>query len=232
MALLFPTLPGRGWPVTKTPVFETRIQRSDSGPELRESDFYPGGPVPVGSKTWGGMWKFSLTHEFLRGMAVVASGVTGIPAEAALLQAFYQSCRGPFLPFFFDDPQDDFVTGQAIGTGDGFTTAFQLQRYFGDPTMTTPGFTEAITAPKGATATVYFNGVVQPGGAFYTNAANGMLDFLAPPPGGVAITADFGFWFRCRFSISNLTLEEFMYLWHSVKTLDFQSALGDVTPSP
>lgn len=216
MAIIFPVLPGRGWSVTKTPNFESRIKRADSGRELRASDF--GNPL----------WKFNLVHEFLRGPAI--GGATGY-VEAGILQGVYTSCRGTWAPFFFDDPQDDQALGQALGTGDSLTTQFQLQRYFGDPTFVTLGFTEAITAPKGGAAVIYFNGVVQPTSGYSVSPQTGVVSFLAAPPSGVAITADFNFWFRCRFS-AGFSLEEFMQLWHGVKTLDFQSALGDQTPAP
>ncbi len=37
MALVFPTLPGLAWSVTKSPTFQTRIQRAVSGRELGRS---------------------------------------------------------------------------------------------------------------------------------------------------------------------------------------------------
>ena len=54
MALIFPALPGLSWSVTKTPTFQTRIQRAVSGRELRALDY----PYPL--------WQFALVYDFLR----------------------------------------------------------------------------------------------------------------------------------------------------------------------
>ena len=54
MALIFPTLPGLAWSVTKTPTFQTRIQRAASGRESRALDY----PYPL--------WQFALVYDFLR----------------------------------------------------------------------------------------------------------------------------------------------------------------------
>ena len=54
MALTFPALPGLTWSVTKTPIFQTRIQRAVSGRELRALDY----PYPL--------WQFALVYDFLR----------------------------------------------------------------------------------------------------------------------------------------------------------------------
>jgi len=48
MPLIFPALPGLSWGVTKTPTFQTRIQRAVSGRELRALDY----PYPL--------WQFAL----------------------------------------------------------------------------------------------------------------------------------------------------------------------------
>ena len=54
MALIFPALSGLAWSVTKTPTFQTRIQRAVSGRELRALDY----PYPL--------WQFALVYDFLR----------------------------------------------------------------------------------------------------------------------------------------------------------------------
>ena len=48
MALIFPALPGLAWSVTKTPTFQTRIQRAVSGRELRALDY----PYPLWQFDW------------------------------------------------------------------------------------------------------------------------------------------------------------------------------------
>ena len=62
MALVFPELPGLAWSVTKTPTFQTRIQRAVSGRELRALDY----PFPL--------WQFTLVFAFLRDPRTIANG--------------------------------------------------------------------------------------------------------------------------------------------------------------
>lgn len=54
MTAIFPSLPGQGWSVTKSPRFATRIQRAVSGRELRALDQ----PYPL--------WTWTLTYPLLR----------------------------------------------------------------------------------------------------------------------------------------------------------------------
>src|SRR5579871_1488404 len=118
MTAIFPSLPGLAWSVRKSPHFATRVQRSVSGRTLRLLDQ----PAPV--------WNFTLTWDFLRDSHDVRGGPgpgTGYD-ELRTLMGFFLAQQGRFQPFLFDDPSDDSVTGQAIGTGDGSTRAFQLVR--------------------------------------------------------------------------------------------------------
>ena len=61
MALIFPALPGLAWSVTKSPTFQTRIQRAVSGRELRALDY----PYPL--------WQFTLVFDFLHGLGAAFS---------------------------------------------------------------------------------------------------------------------------------------------------------------
>ena len=100
MALIFPTLPGLAWSVTKTPIFQTRIQRAASGRELRALDY----PYPL--------WQFALVYDFLRDNP--AAGYD----ELRTVLGFFMLCQGAFGKFLFRDPSDCEVTGQQIGIGD------------------------------------------------------------------------------------------------------------------
>ena len=107
---VFPSLPGLAWSVTKTPTFQTRIQRAVSGRELRALDY----PYPL--------WQFTLVFDLLRDNP--AAGYD----ELRTLMGFFMICQGAFGTFLFRDPSDDGVTGQRIGIGNASTTVFQLQR--------------------------------------------------------------------------------------------------------
>jgi uncharacterized protein (TIGR02217 family) len=198
---VLPALLGQGWSVTRTPTFQTRIQRTVSGRELRALDY----PYPL--------WQFSLVYDVLRDAA---------PPQADLrtLMGFVMACQGAFATFLYDDPTDDQATGAALGTGDSATIVFQLQRFFGPAGGI--GFTEPITAPNTVGA-VYLNGVIQPRANWSVDPATGLVTFTAPPSAGRTVTADFSFYFRCRFMSDAYSFENFMYRLWSLKKLDFIS---------
>jgi len=234
---VFPVLAGQGWSVKKTPTWQTRIQRAVSGRELRVLDY----PYPL--------WRFELTYEALGdnlgqnpppppptpaifasaslNAGLSAGAVTAIqPSIGALLATdlrtlagFFLAAQGAFGTFLYDDPTDDNVVGQAIATGDGLTQTFQFVRTFGPPAGI--GFTEPIVALNSVSA-VYLDGVKQVTN-FSLNSLIGTL-FLSPPPAsGVKITADFTYYFRCRFMSDAYEFENFMFKLWALKKLDFIS---------
>jgi uncharacterized protein (TIGR02217 family) len=208
---VFPKLLGQGWSVAKTPTFQTRIQRAVSGRELRLADY----PYPL--------WQFELTYNALGdGFPAQPNPTIGglLASDLRTLMGFFCACQGAFATFLYDDPSDDSVTGQIIGAGNGSTTSFQLVRTMIGASV---GFIEPITAPGGASA-VYWNGVVQQSGNWSINSL-GLLTFASPPPADVTITADFSYYFRCRFMSDAYSFENFMYRLWSLKKLDFISVL-------
>jgi uncharacterized protein (TIGR02217 family) len=205
---VLPVLIGQGWSVAKVPTFQTRVQRAISGRELRALDY----PYPL--------WQFSLTYQVLRDQPAPQ-------ADLRILMGFYLACQGAFATFLYDDPTDDTVVGQAIGAADGATTVFQLVRTFGPSDSAGAGsggigFIEPIVAPNIVSA-VYLNGVVQAPGSWSAAPATGLLTFGTAPPAGAAISADFSFYFRCRFMSDAYSFENFMYRLWSLKKLDFIS---------
>ena len=203
MALIFPALPGLTWSVTKTPIFQTRIQRAVSGRELRALDY----PYPL--------WQFALVYDFLRDDQ--AAGCD----ELRTLLGFFMLCQGAFGTFLFRDPSDWQVTGQQIGIGDASRTGFQLQRSMG-AALPGGGFIEPIAAPNVVHA-IYFNGIVQGPSTYSVDAATGLVTFVSPPSSGLIITADFTYYFRCRFVDDKYDFENFMYQLWQVKKLAFIS---------
>jgi uncharacterized protein (TIGR02217 family) len=197
MTAIFPTLPGLSWSVTKQPRFATRIQRAVSGRELRALDQ----PNPI--------WTWTLTYSVLRD--------GGGYDELRTLMGFFLDQQGAFGAFLLVDPSDNSVTGQALGTGDGGTAAFQLVRSMG-------GFAEPITAPNAVTE-VYVNGVVQSPGGYSVDADSGIVTFTTPPPAGEAVGADFTYYFRVRFAEDSAEFENFMFQLWSLRQVKLQSVL-------
>jgi uncharacterized protein (TIGR02217 family) len=226
-------LPGLAWPVTKEPFFQTRIRRAASGRELRVTDYVDGLLVrPI--------WQFTLSYNFLRGPAAsVAPNSVALALgpyagaghrELGILHGFATNVRGPFFPFFYDDPDDNSVIHEFQALGDGVTTSFQLQRYLADPSGITPGFSEPLTAIR-IVGAVYFNDVAQPAATWSVDRSLGTLSFQSAPSNGVTIRADFTYWFRCRFVEDVTSLEEFMYLL-STSGVRFVSLVDDRTSVP
>ncbi|HEV8679326.1 MAG TPA: DUF2460 domain-containing protein, partial [Stellaceae bacterium] len=185
--------------MTKAPRFATRVQRAISGRQLRVLDqVHP-------------IWTWTLTYSLLRDKwDTRGPGGLGVGYdELRTIAGFFLQQRGAFQPFLFDDPTDDVVTAQPIGSGDASTTMFQLARTFG-------GFTEPVTAPNTIGA-IYFNGVLQSATGYSIDASSGLVTFAAPPAAGVAVVADFTYYFRVHFPDDTTEFENFMYQLWSLK---------------
>ena len=192
---LFPALAGLGWSVKRSPVWKTRAQQAISGKETRLADWsYPA-------------WHWALTFDFLR--------ATPSAAEFQSLAGFFNQRQGAFGTFLYADADDNAVTGQSLGAGDGATVSFQLVRAFG-------GFIEPVLAPNVVSA-VYLAGVVQSPSAYSVNPTTGLLTFTAAPASGAAITADFSYYFRCRFAEDTIDFEKFMATLYRAQKLAFIS---------
>ena len=192
---VFPTLPGVTWDISKSPEFSTKIQTSASGAETATAYWsYP-------------KWAFSLKYDLLR---------SGAYNELEQLVGLFLKCRGNFDTFLYTDPDDNSVTGQTIGTGDGVSTYFQLGRTYG-------GFFEPFYDITG-TVRVYKNGTLQ-NPSTYTISTIGLISFNTAPATGAVITADFGFQYRCRFLHDSCEFNQFAKSLWEAKKVEFRSVL-------
>ena len=201
MPLIFPSLPGLAWSVTKTPTFQTRIQRAVSGRELRAVDY----PFPL--------WQFTLVFDLLRDNP--AAGYD----ELRTLMGFFMLCQGAYDTFLFHDPTDDQVAGQQIGVGNASTTVFQLLRSMGT-TLPGGGFQEPIVAPDVVSA-VYLDGITQSSTSYNIDQDTGRLTFSKAPGSGLIVTVDFSYYFRCRFIDDSYGFDNFMFQLWQLKKLTF-----------
>lgn len=201
---VFPSLPGLAWSVVKAPTFQTRIQRAVSGRELRALDY----PYPL--------WQFTLSFDFLRDD--VAAGLN----ELRTLLGFFLLCQGAFGTFLFDDPSDDTVAGQVLSPLAGSLTQYQLARTLGDASLPGGGFAEPIPAPRTVGA-IRFNGIAQNPSGYTVDPATGVVTFSTAPPRAEVVTADFTYWFRCRFVDDRYDFENFMLRLWALKKLTFIS---------
>jgi uncharacterized protein (TIGR02217 family) len=204
--------------VTKSPRFQTRTQKAVSGRQLRLVDQQ--NPI----------WTFTLGFPLLRDDNDTRAGAGIGPGigynELRTLAGFFLGLQGAYGNFLFQDPSDNQVTGQAIATGDGATTAFPIVRNFG-------GFSEKLLAAINQTGNallVYLNGVLQTSGVgtasqFGFSGLGDTITFAAAPAEGAAITASFSYYFLCHFTDDTMDLENFMYQLWQAKQVKFESVL-------
>lgn len=216
---VFPSLPGLGWSVTKSPRFQTRTQQAVSGRQLRLLDQ----PYPI--------WSFTLNFPLLRDANDTRAGSGAGPGigydELRSLAGFFLALQGAYGNFLFADPSDSQVTGQPIASGTGTASAFPIVRNFG-------GFSEPLLAAvnqSGDALLVYVNGVLQTSGVgtasqFGFSGLADTITFAAPPAAGAAITASFSYYFLCHFNDDHMDLENFMYQLWQAKSVKFESVLA------
>lgn len=185
---IFPTLPGQGWSVKKTPTFSTRVAPHSSGREVR---------VPLYAHA---LYQFELSFD-----ALDSSGANaGAQAQSLqTLMGFWMSCNGQLGTFLYVDPTDNTATSQTIATGDGATKSFLLGRAIGgyyEPVSSVTSIASVTVAGAATTA--------------YTFTAPNTLAFTTAPTSGATIAATFSYGFQCRFLDDVAEFENFLSgLW-------------------
>ncbi|MBV9286740.1 MAG: glycoside hydrolase TIM-barrel-like domain-containing protein [Hyphomicrobiales bacterium] len=191
----FPTVATLGWSVHVRPRYATDVAAKVSGREARRSAH--ANPY----------FDLELTYEVLRAAA---------PShELQTIAGFFEQMGGAAMPFFFAPPGLSTVSGQRIGTGDGTTTSFALMQIVGGATLPVYG-TSGVSA-------VYLNGVSQASGWSASSGYAPAITFSTAPALGVAIAADFGALWLCRFTEDVLDLEEFMAILWALRTLKLKT---------
>jgi len=129
--------------------------------------------------------------------------------DLASVVAFFEARNGRLYGFRWKDWGDyksclpsgaPAASDQAIGTGDGATTAFQLVKAYDSGAQS---WTRTIAKPVSGTVTVAIGGVVQASG-WSVDITTGLVTFTAAPANGVAITAGFEFDVPVRFDTDRL----------------------------
>ena len=145
--------------------------------------------------------------------------------DLAAVVAFFEARNGRLHGFRFKDWADyksclpsgtPAPTDQAIGTGDGVTTQFQLVKRYSSGAQS---WTRGIAKPVAGTVTIALNGAPQPSG-WSVDTTTGLVTFAAPLAAGIAITAGFAFDVPVRFDTDALDV-----------TLDLER-LGSITSIP
>lgn len=142
----------------------------------------------------------------------------GVKTLSALQEvvAFFEERRGQLYGFRWRDRLDHSSAppastisplDQALGTGDGARTAFQLIKTYGS---TYAPYTRTVTKPVPSSVRVAVAGSeVASGTAFTCDASTGVVTFLPGhiPAGGAAVTAGFLFDVPVRFDTNYLEVD-------------------------
>jgi len=220
--LIYPQLVGLTFDYVKRPKFSTGTGVGSSGREIRVA--YWATP----------QWEWDLTYDILADNGKF-TGTTA--SDLKTLLGFMLDVAGSFGTFYFIDPDDNTVTAQPLGIGDGTSTNFLFSRTYG---LTYTG-TEAVggvnlgtsfynyTGPNQTLVTpvtnIYLNGVLQSPTTYTINTATpcgNYVQFDTPPAAGVVVTADFSFWYLCRFKDDSADFDKAMQnLWDTKKLTIF-----------
>lgn len=155
-----------------------------------------------------------------RGKWNVASGLKH-QSQLDTLIAFFRARKGRAYGFRFKDWTDYKATAQALGTGNGTITTFQLIR-----TYSSGGSTDVrtITKPVAGTVKVYLAGVLQASG-WSVNTTTGVITFSTAPANGVAVSADYEFDVPVRFDTDRMavTIEQInLHQWSGIPILEIR----------
>ena len=208
-----PSLPGLTWSRHKKPGFSTRVASHVSGREVRLALMsYP-------------LYEFEASYSGLSSASAPVAAQAGLGASSLQsLMGFFLQLLGQAGVFLYTDPDDNAVTAQNIGVGDGVTQSFIMGRTLG-------GFNEPVSYVT-AVDNVYLNGVNQgAAGIGWLFTPPNMLAFATAPGAGVAITANFTFAFQCRFLDDQLDFEEFMSSLWKLDSLKFRSIKANASTS-
>jgi uncharacterized protein (TIGR02217 family) len=189
------------YPAIRRPLWKTLHQESVSGMD---------NPVPLWTFN---RWQYELPITLLNSKSVAFQNALAL--EWQEMNAFYNQTQGSFGVFQFNDIDDNTVTNQLFGVGDGVTTKFPLTR-----TMTgAGGFTwnEPVFAPVG-TPTIFINGTPT---VLFTLGTQGLITFNSAPAGGANLTWTGTYNWLCRFDDDNIDFSKFMSGLWEIKALKF-----------
>jgi hypothetical protein len=193
---VFPSVPTLGWSIRLSPRFATGTALHASGREVRAA------------KASSPLWLVELNYDLLR----MASPDT----ELQEIVGFFAQCAGEGASFYFAPPALSPAVAQPIGTGDGATRTFPFTVSIGGAALS-PAGVAAVSA-------IYLNGIVQSGGyTIDSTPLSPAVAFAAAPSPGVAIAADFAWYFLCRFQDDDLDVEEFMSQLYALQSLQLRT---------
>ncbi len=216
--LFFPTLLGLGFNFVRRPKGSTTVQEHTTGRESRLGHW----AVPL--------YEWELTFDVLQDsvrnpglypsfITLVSNPEAIINSELRRLQGFYLRTQGPLIPFYFLDPTDASVVGQFIATADGSATSFPVIHTNGDGVTGPVGLVN-----QGVPLNAYLNGIPQTDFTITGDGAgSAFVTFASPPPAGVEITMDLGFFHYVHFKDDEVEFSKFADKFWMAKKLVLES---------
>lgn len=179
----FPSLPGIGLPVTRTPIWKSLVQESLAGVELAQQPWtYP-------------RYKYEMPFEFLRQASAYG--------EMQTLMGFINLMYGRQGVFQYSDPQDNTAStdtgGQPLGIAASSTSSFQMLRARG-------GFVAPVFAISTITKVLVAGSSVSTSAFSITN--KGIITFSTIAAGNAVAWLGTFNWF-CRFDQDDFAFEQF-----------------------
>ena len=192
MALpVFPALPGLAYPAKRAAKWSTVKQDALSGKRTR----YPLWTYPI--------YEYDIPFNFLRSDTL---------QEWQALEGFVNSVQGAAQLWAYNDVNDNTVSGQLNGEGDGVTLSFQLVRSLG-------GFTEPVFIINGTPSLTVGGTPATPASI----SAYGVVTFSSPPPSGAQITWSGSYYWPCRFDDDTTSFEQMFQYIFNCKSLKFST---------
>lgn len=208
MTASYPSFPGISFPVV----------RSIALPSIRQESLTSGRRTILPQRaTPRRSW--NIPYEFLRNaLWSDGNGALGSYSELETLEGFWLAQVAAGVAFSYTDPNDNAVTAQGFGVGDGSTRAFQLVRARGafvEPVyLGTP-----VASPNG----IFINGT---GTSAFTQSATGVITFTSAPAAAAVLTWTGTFAWLCRFDDDSIDLSGFMQGMSSVAAVKFSAEIN------
>lgn len=199
-SLTFPDLGPKslGWSIHRRPTYSTRVAAAVSGREVT-APYYA---TPL--------WEFELTVDQMNSGWQVDSIP---PFSLQALQGFFLQLQGQYGSFLFQDPDFSIIQRGPLGTGNASAEVFPLVRTIGI-------YTELVQ--YAVVSAVYLNGAALSSSG-WTVVNGNQLTLAAAPGAGVTVSADYVYYFVCRFLDDVHDYEEFLHRLHTLKSCKFRS---------
>lgn len=124
---------------------------------------------------------------------------------------FYTRRKGSFDTFLFINPNENPVTAETVGSGDGVKTVF----YLGQAVDFGSGDLIVVPASEAITRSIKGTGDYLPFSTYSIDDTTGAVTPNSTLPSGDVLRANYNFYYRCRFADDTLTREAFTgELWN------------------